>query len=180
MTEYVVGFDLSLTAPAAVALPVSWHPGKWQVVRASHINPPSPKNDDLAGQIRRYITIALWAANFVGALRSRKASVSAAFVEQYGYHQNTAAGSRVMESGGVVRRALFERYGLVLHPVVASQARKLLLGKNPKSDPKVVVQDALFNCAGAPRHWTEDEVDAFVVANWGLSELEGTCLTLVE
>ena len=43
---------------------------------------------------------------------------------------------------------------------------------------KVVVIDAVCNKFGASKAWTEDQCDAFVVAQMGLSQEGGKILTL--
>ena len=52
MTTWVLGFDLSLTAPAAVALPLDWRPGDWKRVKSWLIKPIAPKTDDTRGNSR--------------------------------------------------------------------------------------------------------------------------------
>jgi hypothetical protein len=133
----------------------------------------TPKDDDLLGQMRRYDEIASW----VIGITANKV-VSGVFVENYGFSQNSKAGSRIMESGGIVKFVFFKEHGWPMRPVAQNTARKLLLGKCPQKDVKVAVQNALFSQCKAPRTWTEDQGDAFVIANYGLSEVGGTCLTL--
>jgi hypothetical protein len=181
MTVWVVGFDLSLTAPAAVALPLDWHPGTWKHVKAWLGRPPTPKGqDDLKGQLDRYIAIAQWASDCVRELGPASSKAIRCYVENYGFSANTANASRIQESGGAVKILLYQRFGLVLQPVTSSAARKLTLGFNPrrpKHDPKVAVQSAVFSF-GAPKTWGENECDAFLVAQFGLSEEGGKILTL--
>jgi hypothetical protein len=177
IVRWCIGFDLSLSAPAAVALPLDWTPGDWARCKSWLGKPPTPKNqDDLRGQLDRYDAIASWAVNAVReTLEWQPATTELdGFVEAYGFSKNNASASRIMESGGVVKMRLYEKFGLVLTPVTSSETRKLLLGFNPrkpKYDAKVVIQDALFNRAGAPKTWDDNQCDAFAVANFGLSNL---------
>ena len=180
MKGWIIGFDLSLTAPAAVALPLDWRPGSWRRVEAEVIRPPPPGSaDDLVAQQRRYITIAGWAVGFV----SRFSGTRHLFRESYGFNQNTANGSRLMESGGIACCDIYRRYKLAVRPVAASSARKFLLGFNPSKrtghDAKVEVRAALYK-AGASKKWDDNICDAFVVANFGLTEVGAVGLSVAE
>lgn len=172
---WVLGFDLSLTAPAAVALPIDWKPGDWGRAKAWLLKTKAPSSsDDEVGQLNRYAQIALWAAGVVGGC-SKLGARPQVFVEAYGFRKNNASASRIMEAGGITKLEVFKRWGVTMTTVNASQARKLLLGFNPPKDPKLVVQDVLFNRAGAPKTWDENQADAFVVCQFGLAELGGKC-----
>ena len=189
--KFALGFDLSLTAPAAVALPLDWRPGDWQRARSYLLKPQAPKTDDTRGQYVRYAEIADWAYNVVDDCGAGDGDTYA--IEQYAFSRNNAQASRLMELGGVVRMRLFQEWALVATVVAASSARKLLLGKVPRSDQKIAVQVALYK-AGAPldpklvegrvkrpRHatpgkWEENVCDAFVCSNFLLAELGGKVL----
>lgn len=181
---WCIGFDLSLTAPAAVALPLDWRPGDWRRMRHWLAKPPAPPSDDLKANLDRYLMIASWAEDAVADVRSLgrgRLTPTHVFVEAYGFSRNTASGSRIMESGGIVKARLFERFGLVMRPVVASSARKFFLGFNPtrpKYNPKVEVQDGLFRCKMP--HKGADVADAMLVANYGLTELHRPGLSIAE
>lgn len=176
--RWVVGFDLSLTAPAAVALPLDWRPGQWKRVKSWLSKPLTPS--DLEGQLIRYGRIASWAQHLIEDLPSEEDP--ACFVEEYAFSKNAKHSSALREAGGCVKLWLYERCGVVLRPVASNTARKLFLGAlSGRGLPiKVAVQDALFNVCGAPKTWDENQADAFVIANYGLSELGGTSLTLAE
>ena len=175
---YAVGFDLSLVAPAAVALPLDWHPGDWRRVHAWLLKTKTPDSKaDLEGQMRRSDEIAKWAAKIVGSCSSL-GERPACFVENYGFNKNNANASRIQESGGAVKLEIWRRWGVTLTTVTASQGRKLFLGKNPQSDPKTHVQLALFNKCKAPKTWDENQADAFVVVNFGLATLGGKFATV--
>ena len=181
MTAWVLGFDLSLTAPAAVALPLDWRPGDWRAVKWWLANPEAPKQDDRRGQLERYLEISKGVRYFV----SRVTGVPGApgrrlenlYIEQYAFSRNNKGASKLMELGGVVRGELVEQCGIVAETVGTSEARKLLLGKVPRSDQKVAVQLCLYS-AGAPKVWEENICDAFVCVNWGLFECGGAALAV--
>jgi len=183
MKAWIIGFDLSLAAPAAAAIPIGWKPGSWRKVETSIIKPPSPATDDIEGQFKRYITIAAWAIGFVGRFAGGARGTARVFRESYGFNQNTKNGSRIMESGGVVCCDLYRRFGCVVRPVAASSARKFLLGFNPSKrtghDAKVEVRAALYK-AGASKKWDDNICDAFVVANFGLTEVGTVGLTVAK
>jgi len=177
MTVWILGFDLSLSAPGAAAVPIDWRPGDWKRVRTWLDKPDEVKNDDRVGQMQRVLRIADWAEQIVHELGARNVH---AYREDYGYNQNNAFASRIMESGGHVQAALFKRFKLVVEPVRAVSARKLFYGerKLQQKDQKTHVQLALFNEVKAPKKWDENEADAFIIANWGLSERSGKFLIL--
>jgi hypothetical protein len=90
------------------------------------------------------------------------------WIEGYGFRQATQAHT-IAEVAGVVRLELV-RAGIEIRTVPASSARKLLLGKVPRSDQKAAVY-ATLRSAGAPIE-TYDEGDALACANYGLCELK--------
>lgn len=177
MIEWALGFDLSLTAPAAVALPLDWRPGDWKRVGAWLGTQPKVTDDDLQGQAARMIAIANWAIYVC----EQVPRIAVAYVEAYGYAPNNKNSSRVMESGGHVKASVYEKCdGLILEPVVASSARKLTFGFNPtkpRYDVKPFVRDTLARF-GAPSGWDENQRDAYVVAQAALSSAGGKILTL--
>ena len=174
---YVFGFDLSLTAPAVVAVPLNWKPGDWKRVKSWLTHPTPPKTDDLEGQMMRYNLIAAWVLQCVLSIAG-KHDVRL-FVEQYAFSKNNAQASKLMELGGIVRMRMYEYGGPkgLMQVVASASARKLLLGKIPrgKGVQKLAVQRYLFD-AGAPKTWEENICDAMAVANFGLSEAGGKAL----
>jgi hypothetical protein len=180
VTPVVVGFDLSLTAPAAVALPLDWRPGDWKRAKSWLIRPEAPKSDDRQGQLVRYGGITLWARGVIreaaGTRDAPGRALAECAIEAYAFSKNTASASKLMELGGVVRVSLYEMLGVVPVTVNTSSARKLLLGKVPKSDQKIAVQRFLFD-AGAPKDWEENICDAACIANFALSNAGGVALT---
>jgi len=161
----LLGLDLSLTASAAVAVPLDWD-GQWSRVRTCVVGEKLRRDATDAERARRTETIA---ARLVGFARA--VSATHGFVEGYAFGQSTAAHA-LGELGGVVRLELV-RAGIELHTVPMQSARKLLLGRCPREGAKVAVCAAL-RAAGA-RFESLDEYDAAAVANFGLSELGGYC-----
>src|SRR5580658_10722199 len=104
--NYVVGFDLSLTAPAAVALPVNWKPGDWRAAKSWLLRPTAPKTDDVGGQLVRYEEISTWVCNIASRSLGK---IEGVWVEQYAFSKNNAGASRLYELGGIVRMALYQQ-----------------------------------------------------------------------
>jgi hypothetical protein len=179
MTSWVIGFDLSLTAPAAVALPLDWKPGDWRHVKTWLTRPTPPRQDDLQGQLERYRIITDWALKAIEQATGVKGApghrLTECAVESYAFSKNNAQASKLMELGGVVRMALFETMGILPITVSTSSARKLLLGNVPKEAPKIAVQSMLFR-AKAPKTWEENICDAMCVCNFALSGAGGVAL----
>ena len=175
MKGYSLGFDLSLTAPAAVALPHDWRPGDWKSVKFWLLKTKDPKNGaDTRGQYARYIQIVDWAQGIAKETKTPPIY----FIEGYGFRKNNAQASKLMELGGAVRVRLYEACGMIATVVSSSSAREILLATVPQKDQKIAVQLALFNRGGAPKTWEENICDAFVVANFGLTEFGVQALSL--
>lgn len=170
---WALGFDLSLTAPAAVALPLDWRPGDWKRARAWLTKPRAPKGDDTAGQLERYVQIREWSWAIMHELKGPNLYG----IEAYAFSKNNASASKLMELGGIVRLHAWDEFDAVPLVIAASSARKTFLGKVPRADQKIAVQVALGKCK-APREWEENICDAFVVANHMLGELGSAVLTL--
>jgi hypothetical protein len=158
----VLGLDLSLSAAGMVALPSTWD-GDWSRVARHWVGESVPKDAPESRRIGRLHRIS----SEILAFASRHGCTTAA-VEGYAFGAKFER-ERLGEITGAVKLALATRGGLVIEDVVQPMtARKLMLGKNPPRDPKAVVRAFLLD-RGMPREWTEDEVDAFVVANWKLA-----------
>lgn len=174
----VIGFDLSLSRPAACTIPAGWRLGDWGTLDYRSVEPPGVGDAaDLAGRYRRLSFVARWVIDLLwNEQQPWPDRIQHAFVEEYAFSARSSSVTKLAELGGVVRVAALEGRHTLLRPVVASQARRLILGRLPAKHAKVAVQQALYR-AGAP-FANDDECDAFVVANFGLSELGLTALTL--
>jgi hypothetical protein len=166
----VIGLDLSLTQAAACSVPVGWNLDwsrvRWMTAGGGLKREATPKE-----RIERLRDIADALASFVVKTPGfSTGGVIHLMVEQYTFGTSFGAHS-AGEIGGVVRLRLYERTGLILTPVIATSARKLMLGKNPRSTKeakdKVV---AFLQLAGASNVPNADAADAFVVANYKLCE----------
>jgi hypothetical protein len=165
----VLGLDLSLRQPAAVVIPFGWRLGDWPTLWRYSFATEDPKSDR-----ERYQRIGGIVDRMAQFAHTRR--VTHAYIEDYAYSRSSSSVTKLAELGGHARVEFLRRLGLVLHPVGEAQARRLLLGRLPPKDRKVAAQRALY-AAGAP-FANGDECDAFVVANFGLSEFGLTALTL--
>jgi hypothetical protein len=160
----VVGLDLSARAAAMVAVPADWD-GQWSRVATKVVGRSLPKTATSGERIERAASIGMEVARF--CLRHR---AKVAHIEGYAFALRTQAHT-LGEIGGIVRYLLGIN-GIRHETVNMGTARKLLLGKLPRKWSKTVVRGALVH-AGAPMGWTLDECDAFVVANFALSDISG-------
>jgi hypothetical protein len=164
----LAGLDLSLTASGVAIASTNWD-GVWTRVSTLTVG-----FDLVRGSTdrERAIRCAGIAEKVIGMLRYNK--VSKVYLESYAFSGSTQAHS-LGELGGVVKHRLLTE-GYQFSTANMSTARKLLLGKVPRSGVKMQVK-ATLEAAGAPRSWTDDERDAFVCLNWGLSDHAGAfCL----
>lgn len=165
----VLGIDLSLTGLGMVAVPVDWALD-WQRVQRITIGMNLPKGASLRESTLRRASLA----NDVARWASRR-NVTHAFVEGYPMGGRLFNLDKLAELGGVVRDRLAE-LDLFPRPVAEMTGRKLLLGRVPTRDRKAAVVSALQQC-GADFD-DADQADAFVAANYGLSELGAPFVTI--
>lgn len=178
---YVLGLDLSLTRAAAVAVPVDFATladfSRVLVAVAGHgLHNASSERERDARCVEVAETIEELAATV---------HVVGAFVEGYAFYGARAVGQphALGELRAVVRRTLIARFGWAPTPVSPGAARSLFFGKVPKKPPGAKCDWlksyilASVREVGAPfKH--DDEADAFLVANYGLSEIGSAALSL--
>jgi hypothetical protein len=171
MTEVALGLDLSLRGAGMVALPFDWG-GDWSKVQRYTAGESLPRDAKEALRVGRLHRVASDVIAF-----ARTHSCTAAIIEQYslrpgGGTMANAQAHALGELGGVVKHQLVQALGLVPDVVAPSSARKLILGKLPRRDVKVAVVAALTRMR-MPLEWSNDEADAFVVANYLAAERGG-------
>jgi hypothetical protein len=171
MSLIVGGFDLSLTASGMVAVPEQWC-GDWSRIRTGRAGKKLTKQATTEEQIERLRSIRSRVQAFV-----REHHVTVAVIEEYAFSATTSGAHSLGELGGVVKVELYDM-GVDVHVVSPARARTLL-GRQPKRDRKVWAQGRLY-AAGAPKAWSGDELDAFVNANYYLSEHGGHAIILPE
>lgn len=166
----VLGVDLSLRSTGLVAVPTDWGLD-WSRVAHRVAGAELKQDATVAQHVGRLRLIARAAMAF-----AREHRVTRAWILGYAYNKADMSRAHLAgELGGVVKYALVE-IGVEVEVVVESRARTLL-GKAPRKDAKVWATERLMR-AGAPPSWPQDVLDAFVGANWGLSELGGSALIM--
>ena len=162
--------DLSLTGSAIVLLPADWSPGDWRGIGWERF----AEEGKLRGQARPS-AIAKAVVSFVRKVEGEEPPT--VFVEQHSFGAKSNSVFDRAELVGAVKHELYTRFGIGVVPIVASHARKVLLGKLPRMTSKEVkavikIDLAKMGCELPD----EDSRDAFICANAGRHELGLTCL----
>lgn len=165
-SDVILALDLSLSNAGMVAVPVSWN-GDWGRVAKAHVGESVPNGSPEARHIGRLHRIAYDVLAF-----AERHHCSIAVCEGYAFGAKWAR-ERLGEVGGVVKFILATRGIIVEEPFAPKAARKLMLGGEPSGDPKKAAR-AFLESRGLPLGWTEDEVDAMVIANAKLRAM-GAC-----
>jgi hypothetical protein len=126
-------------------------------------------------QIRRIDILSARLLTNIFSRVVRKGDILDVFIEEYAFRQGgLSSASLLREIGGVVKLKLWQELGLGCIPIVAASARKLLCGTVPsKKTTGIEVKDFVgqfLRKAGASFS-SDDESDAFVIANAGLHRL---------
>lgn len=159
----VVGLDLSLTSSGMIAVPADWG-CDWSRCSWATSGYSVKDSADERARLERLATIRRDVVSFCDTHRP-----VAVWILGYAYNKLLSRAHSAGELGGVVKLGLLEAsHGVRV--VVESRARTLL-GRAPRKDVKLWATQRLVS-AGAPRDWPQDVLDAFVAANWGLSEQE--------
>jgi Holliday junction resolvasome RuvABC endonuclease subunit len=172
----VLGIDASLTSTGLCAIPLDWDLD-WQRLRCHTIPRSLTKTASERERIERMQSIAVEVRCFAVQVHA-----TAVWIEDLpsGRAFNIP---QLAELRGFIRAELARDLQLRLFVGRANQStiRKLLLGKLPPSDRKKAVATMLdcmtAECVIQPFE-DGDQKDAFVVANWGLSELAAPCIAL--
>jgi hypothetical protein len=172
----VVGLDLSLRASAAVWLPRGWAPGDWGRIAAETFDA------EAEGEVgSRRICLITWAVRgFVEEVWRRDPSAfPRVAMEQYAFSRNGAHASEIRELGGAVKFTMREKHRAPVESIVASSARKTLLGPLPRMSRKEWKAHLKHELArmGCPLD-DEDQRDALVVANRLRHDLGLSCLSV--
>lgn len=176
----VMGIDASLTSTGLVALATDWGLD-WSRVARARLGIGLSRSASELDRIRRFDAIAAAAFAF-----AREHGVTDVFMEQYAFSARTSQSHALGELGGVIKRDIAIEARLPLTVVPPATARALLgrfSARGTKAGPKPLpVKDqvhAVLYRAGMPHDWSADEVDAWVVANWGLSGIAGADALIV-
>lgn len=174
--DTVVGLDLSLRAAAACAIPRRWNQNLNQV-RTMVAGYGVEQNDEEARVIRLEVI-----SEAIGEFCVQNKAITVS-LEEYAFSQGQAHSHAIGEIGGVVKLELRRRLKLTPRPLFSNTARKTLLqwlpssrGK-PKGYLKRYVTTNVRRLGGVTLRWTDDEIDAFVIANHTLMLAGGTAMT---
>lgn len=116
----------------------------------------------------------------VRTLRQRDGDLTGIFIEDYAFSSTSAHVRTVAEVTGVIKRDVFREIGMVVQPIVAAHARKILLQKLPRMKGlKGWIVKNVRRLGGQAIVWTEDEIDAFVIANAGLMKMGGVACSFL-
>lgn len=176
--QTVVGLDLSLTGSAAAAVPRIWSSQDLNAVKTLRVGYNLSNIEDEGERIDRIDFIA---ERIVEFCQEHHASVVG--VEDYAFSQGQSRAHALGELGGVVKLAVWKKLHLTPLPIVASTARKTLLQQLPnlrgkgKGYLKAWVAHNVRRLAGPTANWSEDEIDAFVIANHRLMMVGGVAMT---
>lgn len=169
---HAVGLDLSLRAAAACALPLGWE-GDLAEVLMMTTGSTLAADAHARAQIERYVQIAHDVLVFC-----INHPPKVALVEDYAFSGGGQARARALaELGGAVKARLLDDLDLAVEPVTASHARKVLLQKLPRRGVKEYAVANVRRLGPIASRWTEDECDAFVIANVALERAGGHALT---
>jgi hypothetical protein len=127
-------------------------------------------------RVHRGIYIAQNILHWVLGLPGRPQALRV-YVEDYAFGLTQNRAHELAEMTGMVKMSFYQA-GMLVRPVNQSTVRKYFLGKLPPKDRAGAVHSALKGM-GAPWH-SSDVGDAFVVANYGRTELGLPGVTLAQ
>lgn len=160
MTRTIVaGVDLSLTGLALVAVPVDWGCDPTRIVATTLGTDPK-----YGSVTRRMRDMARDAATWLEWARCTHIYLEKANISRRQYNLD-----QVFRLGGMVELAVLELLDVTCAWAPLFPARRLICGATSKD----MAQAAL---AGIEQLTDDHQRDAFVCANWGLSELGAPCL----
>jgi len=169
-----MGIDASLTGTGLVAVPADWGLD-WSKVARVKLGLGLKKGASETDRVQRLDFICTRMMEF-----AQEHEVTDVFMEQYAFSARMSNSHSLGEIGGNLKRDVVMGLGLPLTVVPPATARTLLgtfSAQRKKGAPKPApVKDqvqAVLRTAGLPVGWDGDEMDAWVVANWGLSGIEG-------
>jgi len=169
-----MGIDASLTGTGLVAIPFDWHLD-WNRVQRAKFGLSVPKGASESERIRRLDYICTRVLEFAS-----DHAVTDVFMEGYAFSAKLSRAHALGELGGNLKRDVVVGLGLPL-TVIAPNTARAVLGKfvtraakgAPKPPPVKDQVQAVLRTVGLPIEWDGDETDAWVVANYGLSGIDG-------
>lgn len=169
--KHVVGLDLSLRGPAACALPLDWD-HDLRKVRTGLFGYELSADASDEEVIERNAQIAHDVTVF--CINARATRIAR---ENYAFAASSSSVTKLAELGGVVRHDVMQTMGIAVSSITASRARKVLLQNCPSSGSKKFTVRNVKRLGGPTLKWSEDECDAFVIANCLLMYAGGIAMT---
>jgi hypothetical protein len=170
----VVGLDLSLRASAICALPCPWD-HDMAAARVMHVGADLTKEATPRDRLDRMVTIADALLAFCKDVQARRI-----YIEDHAFGlASTSNANQTIEMTGVVKALLYTEWGIAPEPIHSAKARKILLQQLPRKDVKKFAQRNVKLLGGQVAEWTEDEIDAFVIANAGIMLAGGVAMTFL-
>ena len=175
--QVVLGLDLSYSGLGMCAVPTDWD-CELSRVRAETRALRLPRNPTTREQLQRLASLALDVRVF-----AVRVGASHVWIEGLPVKGGSKVNGRSLiilgELRAAVRLELLRELGLCAELAEQSSARKLLLGHLPTADRKLIVEQTVRSMPGSAVFEDGDQIDAFVAANWGLSELGAPCIALL-
>lgn len=176
----IIGLDLSLRAAACCMIPHRWDQSV-DTTQTRVIGMSLAQDSDDGERSDRVSFISNGILGFIREFDLRM--LSAVFIEDYAFGAVGAHTRSIAELTGVVKWRIADELGMKPKTVPASQARKYLLQRlpgtrgTPKGFMKKYVAFNVRRIGGQVDAWGEDEIDAFVVANYGQMVMGGVAIS---
>lgn len=168
----IVGLDLSLRAPAACALPCPWDLDMG-AARVMHAGAELTKDATPAEHLERMLDIADAIVSFCHEVRAQRV-----YIEDHAFGlASTANANKTIEMTGIVKAWVKCKVGIAPEPIHSAKARKILLQQLPRKGAKEYAQRNVKRLGTYVAKWTEDEIDAFVIANAGIMLAGGVAMS---
>ena len=172
--QIIIGLDLSLRGSAACRIPITWKQQisvPWVMTIGEKLTADANEEARVSrlSNISNDLIEFCW-KHFQGISHKHRHI----FLEDYAFAATGAHVRSIAELTGVVKWRLYEEFSIVVQVVAASRARKVLLQHLPRKDVKAYVTN---NVRRLGVTWNDDEIDAFVIANYGVMMVGGCAMT---
>lgn len=137
-----------------------------------HAGAELSKDSTVEERLERMMKIADDIVGFCHRVGARRV-----FIEDHAFGlASTANANQTIEMTGIVKAAVKLSIGCAPIPIHSAKARSILLQKLPRKGAKDFAQRNVKRLKGVTT-WTEDEIDAFVVANAGIMLSGGVAMS---
>lgn len=182
VSDWVVGLDLSLTGAGVCCVPCDWG-GDWGRVRTINIGYGAPVTKwekecfaEQGAELWNFERLMLVTRNIVDTVPQTHSLHSLrVYAESVFMARNPSVTIRLSKLRGSVERAIWFQRHAMTHDVSPSTHHKSLTGRGFTGrgvyGPRLCVKNQrrqVLLQLGAPEYWTENQVDACSVANYGM------------